>query len=69
MLNEGLWLMLVGMGTVFAFLTLLVGFMHASAAAFGSFPDDPSPDPKAVPDDEELVMIAVALAVAEKERA
>ena len=44
MLAEGARLMVVGMFTVFAFLTLLVGVMKASAvffAAFGAyFPED-----------------------------
>ncbi len=70
MLNQGLWLMLVGMGTVFAFLTLLVGCMHAASAAFASFPDDPTPGrPEPATADDELLLIAVALAAAEKERA
>ena len=70
MMNEGLWLMAVGMGTVFAFLSLLVGFMHVAAAAFASFPDDPKRDQSAAATaEDELLLIAVALAVAEKERA
>lgn len=62
--------MLVGMGTVFAFLTLLVGCMHVAAAAFASFPDDPTPDrPEPAREDDELVLIAVALAAAQREMA
>lgn len=72
MMVEGLWLMAVGMGTVFAFLLLLVACMHVAAAAFASFPDDPAPvvaSEASTAPDEELMLIAVALAIAERERA
>lgn len=74
MIEEGVRLMLVGMFTVFAFLTLLVGIMKASAAFFEAnahrFPED---EPLAVKsrganqskNDEE---IAVAIALAEAMR-
>jgi sodium pump decarboxylase gamma subunit len=39
MLAEGLQLMLVGMATVFAFLTLLVGLMAGSARFFEAYGD------------------------------
>jgi sodium pump decarboxylase gamma subunit len=39
MITEGLRLMAVGMFTVFAFLTLLVGLMKVSAAFFEKFAD------------------------------
>ena len=39
MILEGVRLMAVGMLTVFAFLTLLVGLMRGSAAFFESFAD------------------------------
>ncbi len=39
MIPEGLRLMAVGMFTVFAFLTLLVGLMNASAVFFERFSD------------------------------
>jgi len=70
---EGLRLMAVGMFTVFAFLTLLVGLMHASAAFFEAnahrFPDDDpdgsSNDRRGNGRDEE---VAIALAVIEATR-
>ena len=73
MVVEGLRLMAVGMFTVFAFLTLLVGLMHASAAFFEAnahrFPDedsdDSSADRQANGRDEE---VAIALAVIEATR-
>ena len=75
MLVEGLRLMAVGMVTVFAFLTLLVGLMHASAAFFEAnahrFPDDePGPSPgnrKKTAEDEEIA-VAIVLAMAEATR-
>ena len=36
---EGLWLMSVGMGTVFSFLTLLVALMYATGAITSLFPE------------------------------
>ena len=61
--------MLVGMGTVFAFLTSSWAACTA-AAAFASFPDDPTPDrPEPAREDDELVLIAVALAAAQREMA
>ena len=39
MIEEGIELMLVGMGVVFAFLILLVGLMHLSGRFFTRFPD------------------------------
>jgi len=75
MMTEGLRLMAVGMFTVFAFLTLLVGLMSASAIFFerfaDRFPDEPTADPaakrsaaRAGGDDE----IALALALAQAAR-
>ena len=68
---EGLRLMAVGMITVFAFLTLLVAMMQASAAFFEAnehrFPDDTDESTSSggsTHDDE----IAVAIAVAEASR-
>ena len=72
MLFEGLWLMAIGMGTVFAFLLLLVACMHASASVFARFPDDPVPGLEgSLPNEpsEDLLLVAVALAIAERERA
>ena len=71
MLLEGLRLMAVGMTTVFVFLTLLVGLMHASAAFFEAnahrFPEsDPGgPGSSDAGQDQE---VAIAIAVAEASR-
>ena len=69
MLAEGVRLTIVGMVTVFAFLGVLVGMMHASAAFFSAFGDrfDPPAPAKPARDrpsqrDED---IAVVLAIAE----
>lgn len=66
MFLEGVRLMAVGMLTVFAFLTLLVGVMKASAAFFAAnahlFPEEePEGMGPARTDDEELAL-AIALA-------
>ncbi len=62
---QGLQLMLVGMSAVFAFLTLLVGVMYASAALFASWParvpEGEAPENE-VPEDNEAIAIAIALA-------
>jgi sodium pump decarboxylase gamma subunit len=71
MMMEGVRLMVVGMITVFAFLTLLVGMMKASTVFFETFadrfpedaPDDPTPS-RSNRDAE----IALALAIAEAHR-
>ena len=59
LINEGLTLMLVGMGTVFVFLTVLVGattFMSRLVMRF-------TPGPEAGGDsDEEIAAIAAAIA-------
>ncbi len=76
MLAEGVRLMVVGMLTVFAFLTLLVGVMKASAAFFSAFEAHfPEDEPEAsrgrgavtgrAGGDEE---IALVLAIAEAKR-
>ena len=71
MMEEGLRLRVVGMFTVFAFLTLLVGLMRGSAAFFETFahrfPEDASENPAmtSTGNDGE---IALALAVAEAYR-
>lgn len=72
MMMEGVRLMVVGMITVFAFLTLLVGMMKTSAVFFERFahrfPEDPAPESpvsRGGPGDEE---IALAIAVAEARR-
>ncbi len=71
MMLEGVRLMAVGMFTVFAFLTLLVGMMKGAAVFFEAFahrfPEDAPESPAAVraSNDEE---IALVLAVAEAYR-
>jgi sodium pump decarboxylase gamma subunit len=71
MITEGLRLMAVGMFTVFAFLTLLVGLMKASAAFFEKFadrfPEEASGESKVVRSGNDGE-IALALAVAEAYR-
>ena len=74
MITEGLRLMAVGMFTVFAFLTLLVGLMNASALFFEKFADRFAEETKGDPaskrasqaghDDE----IALALVLAQSAR-
>ena len=58
--------MVVGMATVFGFLSILVGMMVVSAAFFESFAHlypDPDPEPpRPEPTDDADVRIAVALA-------
>lgn len=74
MMEEGVRLMAVGMFTVFAFLSLMVGVMKASAAFFEAnahrFPEDEAPAQKSIAgnqskNDQE---IAVAIALAEAMR-
>jgi sodium pump decarboxylase gamma subunit len=71
MILEGFWLMVVGMSTVFAFLTLLVGLMSGSALFFETFADRFPEDvvaetrpARGSPEEE----IALVLAVAERTR-
>jgi len=68
MLMEGVRLMMVGMFTVFAFLTLLVGLMKASAAFFEAnahrFPDAAPDAPRG---SEAELALALALAHAARE--
>jgi len=72
MILEGLRLMVVGMFTVFAFLTLLVGLMKASALFFEKFADRFPEETKAEPakaragNDEEIALV-IALAHAARE--
>ena len=74
MILEGVRLMLVGMVTVFGFLSLLVGLMAASASFFGAFGDrfaDPEPSPRAAgagAQSEREDEIAVVLAAIEAQR-
>lgn len=59
LLNEGVTLMLVGMGTVFAFLAVLVAAMTAMAAAVRRY--RPPLAPAAGVSDEEVAAIASAI--------
>lgn len=59
LLNEGLTLMLVGMGTVFVFLTLLVMAMTVMARLVGR----PKPAVDAGVSDEEIAAITAAIAM------
>ena len=67
MIGQGLMLMAVGMGTVFAFLGLLVLFMELSARIFERLAPPPAVGVAAA-DDQELE-IAVALAAIAAARA
>ena len=66
MLMEGVRLMAVGMFTVFAFLTLLVGLMKAMAAFFEAnahrFPEEAPAEAKPARSDDGDVALAIALA-------
>lgn len=73
MLAEGVRLMVVGMFTVFAFLTLLVGVMKASAAFFAAFeahfPEDEPEAPRgrtARAGGDEAIALVLALAEAKR---
>ncbi|MDJ0941657.1 MAG: OadG family protein [Woeseiaceae bacterium] len=57
LLNEGLTLMLAGMGTVFVFLTALVGAMTTMSALARRL----QPAVDAGPTDEEVAAIAAAI--------
>ncbi len=62
LLNEGLMLMLAGMGTVFVFLTALVFAMSAmSRLAMRIQPAAVPGDAAAAPGDEEVAAIAAAI--------
>ena len=68
LIAQGFVLMVVGMSSVFVLLTLIVSLLNASAKFFERWPLDEDPGTKTVnsSDDEELEMIAVALAAAER---
>lgn len=59
MFSAGVELMVVGMGTVFAFLGLLVGLMHVSARVIAALSPPALEQP---PSDEEEAEVAVVLA-------
>lgn len=62
LMAEGLRLALFGLGTVFLFLTLLVGATALMSTLVSRFePESPSPSP--APEDESRLLAAVATAV------
>ncbi len=68
LLNQGLTLMLAGMGTVFVFLSLLVGamtFMSAMARRFEPAAA-PSADGASGPSEEEVAAISAAISMHRK---
>jgi oxaloacetate decarboxylase gamma subunit len=68
---QGLWLLVVGMTTVFAFLGVLVVAMNALAALVARFPEDnpaPPPPPRRTGDDAEIVAVLVAAVAAHRAR-
>ena len=72
-LYEGIWLMVVGMTTVFGFLSILVGLMYASAAFFESFghlfPEPESESTRsAVSDDDARIAVVLAAVAAHRNR-
>ena len=67
MLYDGLELMAVGMTTVFAMLILLVGLLHISAALFARLEPEEEAAPTGPDEDEELLLLAVAIAAAHRE--
>ena len=67
MLNESVWIMAVGMGSVFVFLGILVVALQISARFFADWPldEEPQPLPKKATqniDQDDDVLIAIALA-------
>jgi oxaloacetate decarboxylase gamma subunit len=74
-LASGIELMLVGMGTVFVFLTLLVGAMQAMSALIlryfpsaSSVPDRQSAPAANIPTNEEVAAISIALRIHRQRR-
>jgi oxaloacetate decarboxylase gamma subunit len=76
-ITQGIELMLIGMGVVFAFLILLVGAIHLAAALFARFghlfPDpesEPKPSAPGLPKSaaDPSTRLAVALAAAHRAR-
>ena len=60
MVLEGLQLTLVGMATVFGFLSLLVGLMSLSARALEHYPEDPA-ERAGGPNDEEIAVVLASI--------
>ena len=64
LIQQGLALMLVGMGTVFVFLTLLVASMSAMSAAVARFaPPPPAPPSRPTASEDHAVVAAIVAAV------
>lgn len=65
-MQQGLVLMIVGMGTVFGFLILMVACMHAAARFFNTFaawfPEPAAPAASRAPVTDNLAEIAAAVA-------
>jgi oxaloacetate decarboxylase gamma subunit len=64
--EEAFWVMLLGMGIVFSFLTLLVLLMYGSQWLFNRFEPTPAPSPAFPPTGGEIdpaLLAAVASAV------
>ena len=61
LLNQGLTLMLAGMGTVFVFLSLLVAAMTAMSKVAGRFEPAAAPSASSGPSEEEVAAISVAI--------
>ena len=68
MLAEGIRLMAVGMVTVFAFLTLLVGVMSAQAAFFRAFGDRFADSSSSDHGEDDEAVLALVLAAAHAKR-
>ncbi len=66
LLNQGLTLMLAGMGTVFVFLSLLVAAMTAMSAVARRFEPAAAPSAGSGPSDEEVAAISAAITLHRK---
>lgn len=68
LLNQGLTLMLAGMGTVFVFLSLLVGAMTGMSSLARRFepPADSPASGAAGPSEEEIAAIGAAISMHRK---
>lgn len=61
LLQQGLTLMLIGMGTVFVFLTVLVFAMTLMARVVARLPAQPVPATATARNDEEVAAISAAI--------